>query len=122
MSETPRSTENAVTYVRCSKCRMAQLPLGGACTNCRSVELVPEYSEGTGTIYTFTCVHRAPSKVFVDLVPYFILLVDMDEGFRLMANLASHEIAEPAIGDRVRVSMVASGNHAHAIAAARLIS
>ena len=56
-------------------------------------------SAGRGVVYARTVVHRAPTAEFRPLVPYVLLLVAMDEGFRLMA----HGEAGLAIGTRVEV-------------------
>jgi uncharacterized OB-fold protein len=54
-------------------------------------------SAGRGTVYGRTRVSRAPTPEFAALVPYDILLVDLDEGFRMMA----HGAPGLAIGQRV---------------------
>ena len=36
-------------------------------------------------------------------MPYAIALVDLDEGFRMMANIVGADPARVAIGDRVRL-------------------
>ncbi len=52
-------------------------------------------SAGLGTIYSVTHVHRR------DAEPYNVVLVDLDEGFRMMSRVRG---SRPAIGDRVRVA------------------
>lgn len=42
---------------------------------------------GRGTVYSFTVVHRAPSREFAD-VPYTLALVDLEEGPRLLARVS----------------------------------
>jgi uncharacterized OB-fold protein len=59
---------------------------------------------GTGTIYSVTTV-RIP--VIEDLTPpYFLALVDLDEGPRLLTNI---EGPRASIGDRVRVDWRSRG-------------
>ncbi len=48
-------------------------------------------------------MHRAP-PAFADKAPYTILLVDLDEGFRMMGGLVAEGDAEISIGDRVTVT------------------
>jgi hypothetical protein len=58
---------------------------------------------GTGSIYSFTVIHRAPIPDFHDDVPNPVALVDLDEGVRWLSRL----FAEPdtvAIGVRVAVA------------------
>jgi uncharacterized OB-fold protein len=54
-------------------------------------------------VHAVTVVHRAPSAAFRDAVPYALVLVDLDEGFRMLADVVGADPAAVAIGDRVRV-------------------
>jgi uncharacterized OB-fold protein len=42
---------------------------------------------GRGTVYSFTVVHRPPAG-FEERVPYAVVLVDLEEGVRIMGGLA----------------------------------
>lgn len=55
-------------------------------------------SAGQGTIYSTSMVHRRGEE------PYNVALIDMDEGFRLMARVMSHDAGQVKIkiGARVR--------------------
>ncbi len=92
-----------LTYQRCPACDHVQFPARPFCTRCRAAGPVEERSTGLGTIHSHTIVHRAPTPAFRDEVPYVIALVDLDEGFRLMANLRDCPLADLRIGLRVRV-------------------
>ncbi|MNL13600.1 hypothetical protein D3C87_1345100 [compost metagenome] len=87
----------------CAACGHVQRIPRSLCEQCQASELEWKRSEGTGTVLTFTTVHRAPLPVFRDMVPYVIAIVDMDEGFRVMANAVTEIRAALAIGARVRV-------------------
>lgn len=52
---------------------------------------------GRGTVYAVTVVTRAPSDEFRSLAPYTLVLVDLEEGSRVMA----HGVPGLAIGDKV---------------------
>jgi uncharacterized OB-fold protein len=54
-------------------------------------------------VHAVTVVHRAPSAAFRVDVPYAIALVDLDEGFRMLANVVDTDPAAVAIGTRVRL-------------------
>jgi uncharacterized OB-fold protein len=60
-------------------------------------------------VYAVTVVHRAPSAAFRADVPYAVALVDLDEGFRMLANVVGGAPADVAIGDRVRVAFEPRG-------------
>ena len=55
-----------------------------------------EEVDGTGKIYSFTRVHVAPEQ-FKDIVPYYLAIIELDAGPRLMARLKTEE------GDNVRI-------------------
>ena len=55
-------------------------------------------ASGLGTVYSRTTVRQRPPAVSHDVV-----LIDLDEGPRLMSAMRSAEIAAPAIGARVRL-------------------
>lgn len=87
-------------YQCCTACGAAQTLARYACTRCGGTALIWRDAAGTGTVYSATVVMRAPSDAFRALVPYTLVLVDLDEGPRLMA----HAEAGVRIGDRVRAA------------------
>ncbi len=86
-----------VRYQQCTRCGNAQTMARYACSGCGSAALSWRDANGGGTVNAVTTVMRAPSDAFRALVPYTLVLVDLDEGPRVMAH------AEPdvAIGKRV---------------------
>jgi len=74
-----------------------------ACARCGGRALDWRRSAGRGVVHAVSVVHRAPSPAFKADVPYAIALVDLDEGFRMMANIVGADPARVAIGDRVRL-------------------
>lgn len=58
-------------------------------------------SEGRGYIYSFSVVWRPQTSEFC--VPYAVVIVELDEGFRFLSNLVGCTTDEVAIGARVRV-------------------
>ena len=75
-----------------------------ACARCGSDRLQWLDAGGTGSVYAVSEVARAPSQSFRALVPYTLVLVELDEGARVMGH------AEPGvvIGD-----LVAAGFFVH---------
>src|SRR5690606_10009716 len=73
------------------------------CNHCLSDALVWRLSSGLGTIYSRTLVHRAPDPKLRDQVPYVVVLVNLDEGFRMMSQLLGPDAAQAMIGARVKV-------------------
>ena len=98
-------------YQRCPACARAQFPPRGGCIRCGG-PLVWAVSAGRGSIHSFTRVERAPSAAFKASVPYVLVLVDIDEGFRLLLTLRDAHEASVAIGQRVRVIFEATADPA----------
>lgn len=90
-------------YQCCAACGHVQRIPRSLCEQCQCSQLDWRNSQRTGTVLTFTTVHRAPLPVFKDMVPYVIAIVDMDEGFRVMANALPQACEKLAIGSRVRI-------------------
>jgi uncharacterized protein len=90
-----------LAYQACTACGARWYFLRTLCPACGSRDPRTAASAGLGRVVAATTVHRAPADAFRPLVPYVLLLVDADEGFRLMAH------GEPslAIGDRVQGSL-----------------
>jgi uncharacterized protein len=102
-----RCAAGELRYQRCGACGRVQFYPRPFCAACGGV---PSWaiSTGRGSVYAATRVSRAPTADFASLVPYDILLVDLDEGFRMMAHGAPGLV----IGDRVRVDFRRHGERA----------
>ena len=73
-------------YQQCTACGAPQTLARYACRQCGSDQLIWRDAGGTGRVYACTVVTRAPSDEFRALAPYTLALVDLVEGFRLMAH------------------------------------
>ena len=89
-----------IQYQLCAACDARWYFSRGFCPTCGNQSPVRHVASGLGTVYAATVVHRAPSPALAVHAPYTLVLVDADEGFRLMAH------GEPGltIGDGVQVS------------------
>ena len=96
-------------YQHCASCIRAQFYPRSACAACGGTALEWRRSEGRGTLHAVTVVYRPPSAAFKLDVPYAVALVDLDEGFRMMANVLSADPERVAIGDRVAVTFERRG-------------
>lgn len=85
-------------YQRCGDCGQAITGRRFACTACGSPRLTWHDSAGTGTVWSASTVHRAPTEAWRAEVPYTLVLVTLDEGPRVMA----HGAPGLMIGMRVR--------------------
>ena len=84
-------------YQHCLGCRHVWYFRRGFCPACGQAEPAAAVCIGTGIVQACTQVERAPNDEFRALLPYVIVLVDLDEGFRTMGHGAPGLV----IGDRV---------------------
>jgi uncharacterized protein len=69
---------------RCAGCAATRHPPGPMCPGCLSLEWEAVEASGRGTIYSWVLSHH-PSEP--DAEPRVVVLVDLEEGVRLVANL-----------------------------------
>lgn len=89
--------ERGVALQRCAGCGEVWYFRRDFCPACGARGPVAFAAAGGGTVHATTVVHRAPDDAFRRIAPYGIVLVELDEGPRMMA----HAPAGLAIGDRV---------------------
>jgi uncharacterized OB-fold protein len=70
----------------CSSCGATSFPPRADCADCLSGEFEYREVSGRGTVYTYSVISAAPTG-FDDEVPYTIVVVDLEEGGRLLAWL-----------------------------------
>jgi uncharacterized OB-fold protein len=83
----------------CDRCWHPPLP---RCPHCHSKQIEWRAARGTGTLYSWTDVHHSVHAATADWVPYRVVLVDLDEGPRLVAGM-DFGGEPPTIGASVRV-------------------
>jgi uncharacterized OB-fold protein len=98
--------QGELRYQACEACGTVQPIPRSCCQHCQSAALQWRRSAGRGRILSHTTVHRAPTPAFRREQPYVIAIVDLDEGFRLMVNLAGGEQPGLAVGAAVRIGFV----------------
>jgi len=98
----------AIVYQCCESCERVWYFRRDFCPNCGLSDPKLCQASGTGRVYAQSLVHRAPSEALRALAPYLVAMIDMDEGFRMMA----HGDPSLVIGDRVRANFVDFGGRA----------
>jgi uncharacterized OB-fold protein len=96
------ATRDELAYQRCHACGGIVFYPRGHCPRCGSLDLSLHTSAGRGTIYSMTTVRLHPDPYFAGKTPYVVGLVDLDEGFRMLAEIDS-PIDTVRIGDRVEI-------------------
>jgi uncharacterized OB-fold protein len=92
--------EEAIAYQCCAACGVSQYFRRSFCCVCGAPDLIEKRASGKGKIYATSLVCRAATPETRAHIPYNIVLVDAEEGFRMMA----HGDNDLTIGDKVRVT------------------
>jgi uncharacterized OB-fold protein len=87
----------AIVYQSCAACGGIQYFKRRFCCVCGAPDPQVKRAGGTGVVYATSLVTRAATPEARAHVPYNVVLIDMAEGFRMMA----HGDDDLAIGDRV---------------------
>lgn len=94
---------------RCGSCARAVFFPRNICPHCGGGELQWFTPSGLGTVYAATCVRREARHGG----DYNVVLVDLDEGVRLMSKVVSADVPDIVpIGTRVRAEIVRQGDAA----------
>ena len=93
--------QHELKFQQCSQCQTVRYLVGPLCPECRSFDFDWVASSGKGTIHSYTVVRHQTHPAFP--VPYTIVLVEMEEGPRVIAQLRAPAGAEFDIGAPVRV-------------------
>ena len=72
---------------RCRGCGARRFPARELCSRCLSRDAGWERVSGRGTIFSFAIMHQVYHPGFADAVPYPIVVVELEEGARMLANL-----------------------------------
>jgi uncharacterized OB-fold protein len=86
---------------RCGGCQTLRHPPRPMCPRCNSVEWDTIESSGRGEVFSFVMPQHPPYPWFE--YPYIVVLVDLEEGIRLVSNLCEIAPADVTIGMAVEV-------------------
>ena len=87
-----RGLHNGVLLLQhCGDCRHVQYYQQGICRQCGSETLTHRAAPVRGRVHSFSVVHRAPGPAFKDDTPYAVLLVDLEEGPRMISTYTGGE-------------------------------
>jgi uncharacterized OB-fold protein len=87
---------------RCRTCSKYYFYPRDFCPSCFSFDVEWVRASGRGTIYSFTVCHR-PAHGFEEDVPYNLVIVELEEGARMMSTLVGCPNDSLRIGMAVKV-------------------
>ena len=79
---------------RCVDCGMVIAPPSGTCYGCGSSKMDWADVSGNGKLISFTVIHVAPDE-FSEEAPYYVAIVDLEEGTRISARLLGFDPLKP---------------------------
>ena len=79
---------------KCVDCGMVIAPPSGSCYGCGSNKMDWTTVSGKGKLVSFTVIHIAPDE-FAEETPYFIAIVELEEGTRVSARLLGFDPLKP---------------------------
>ena len=88
---------------RCDTCEAFRFIPSEICSHCHSESATWTRVDGSGRIFTYTVVHRAPTPAYQRDAPYVIVHVDLTEGPRMIGNLIGCPVDRVSIGMPVEV-------------------
>lgn len=88
---------------RCRGCGVHRFPARDQCSQClgREADWVPV--AGRGTVFSFAVMHQVYHPGFAAEVPYAVVVIELEEGARLVSNLVDCPVREIRIGMPVEV-------------------
>jgi uncharacterized protein len=86
-------------FQRCAGCGAAVFYPRVLCPGCGKSDLTWETSSGRGVVYATTAVHRWEGN------PYNVVLVDLEEGFRMMSRIEGVPAERVEVGTRVKLRL-----------------
>ena len=81
---------------KCDSCGRVHFYPRALCPFCLSDKTGLQPAAGTGTVYTYSVMRRAP-------IPYAIAYVTLDEGVSMMTNIVDCDLDRIRIGQKVRL-------------------
>jgi len=86
----------------CGACSRHYHPRRIVCPQCASTELTWKQASGRGKVYSFSDVHRAPTKAFSRGAPYTVGLIETAEGVHYFCRIVAED------GGRIAVDALAT--------------
>jgi uncharacterized OB-fold protein len=102
--------EQRLVAQRCLGCGAFHHPPRPMCPSCLSLEHEVVELSGLGVVYSYAILHHPQHPSFS--YPVIAILVELDEGVRIISNLVGADAADVRIGLPVRVTFEAAANDA----------
>ena len=96
--------EKQLLIPTCRSCGKAFWYPRPTCPHCLSADIDWRPSTGAGEVAAVSVMHRPANPFMSDKVPYAVVLVDLDDGVRLMSNTTGVDATAVTVGMRVSLT------------------
>jgi uncharacterized OB-fold protein len=79
--------QHELVVQRCTACGAHRFPARDICSRCLSRDAEWVRSAGRGTVFSWAVMHQVYHPGFAGDVPYALVVIELDEGARLVSNL-----------------------------------
>ena len=95
--------QHRLVVQRCRGCGTARFPARDQCSTCLSRESEWAPVSGRGTVFSFAVMHQVYHPGFAAEVPYALVMIELEEGGRLISNLVECPVSDVVVGMPVEV-------------------
>lgn len=99
-----RARQEQLVTQRCASCHEVRHPPRPMCPHCHSLDWDELALSGRGEVYSYSLLHHPQNPRFD--YPVIAVLIDLDEGVRLVSNLVDIDPGDVRIGLPVAVTFV----------------
>ncbi|MHB8511801.1 MAG: Zn-ribbon domain-containing OB-fold protein [Actinomycetota bacterium] len=98
------ASKHELVLQTCDACGVVRHPPRPMCPSCNSFEWSFKPASGRGTIWSWVIAHPPVLPAFADKAPYNVVVVELDEGVRMIGNLLDANATSIEPGMRVHVT------------------
>lgn len=95
--------QHELRFQRCQACGTWRHMPRESCQACGSFDWTWEPVAGTGEVFSWTVIHRALHPGFSEDLPYAAVVVELQEGVRIVSHVLDLPVDELRVGLPVRV-------------------
>jgi uncharacterized OB-fold protein len=89
---------------RCTACGALRFPARAACNRCMSREVAWTPVAGRGRVFSVAVMHQANHPAYEAMLPYAVVVVELECGVRMISNVVGCPASEVAIDMPVEVT------------------
>lgn len=90
--------QHRLVIQKCNACGHRWHPPLPICPACHAKDYTWTPVSGRGVVYSYTVVHHPAHVAVADKVPYVVILVDLEEGPRVVSNIRNCDPEALAVG------------------------